>query len=46
MLIALVRAVLTYRYNMITARLTQGEIVPDIARATLCEIAALELQLL
>jgi ATP-binding cassette, subfamily B, bacterial len=27
---ALLRAVLTYAYNMITARLTQGEIVPDL----------------
>ena len=27
---ALVRAVLTYWYNMITARLTQGEIVPEL----------------
>jgi ABC-type multidrug transport system fused ATPase/permease subunit len=30
MLLALVRAVLTYAYNMITARLTQGEIVPAL----------------
>jgi ATP-binding cassette subfamily B protein len=30
MLIALVRAVLTYSYNMITARLMQGEIVPTL----------------
>ena len=30
MLLALVRAVLTYAYNMITARLTQGEIVPTL----------------
>ncbi len=30
MLIATVRAVLTYSYNMITARLTQGEIVPTL----------------
>ena len=28
--LALVRAVLTYAYNMITARLTQGEIVPEL----------------
>jgi ATP-binding cassette subfamily B protein len=27
---AVVRAVLTYQYNMITARLTQGKIVPDL----------------
>jgi ABC-type multidrug transport system fused ATPase/permease subunit len=27
---AIVRAVLTYSYNMATARLTQGEIVPDL----------------
>ncbi len=27
---ALLRAVLTYRYNMVTARLTQGKIVPDM----------------
>ena len=27
---AMLRAVLTYRYNMITARLTQGEIVPAL----------------
>jgi ATP-binding cassette, subfamily B, bacterial len=27
---ALLRAVLTYGYNLITARLTQGEIVPDL----------------
>jgi ATP-binding cassette subfamily B protein len=27
---ALLRAVLTYAYNMVTARLTQGEIVPDL----------------
>ena len=27
---ALLRAVLTYSYNMVTARLTQGEIVPDL----------------
>jgi ATP-binding cassette subfamily B protein len=27
---ALLRAVLTYQYNMVTARLTQGEIVPDL----------------
>ncbi len=27
---ALLRAVLTYQYNMITARLTQGKIVPDL----------------
>jgi ATP-binding cassette subfamily B protein len=30
MIIATVRAVLTYIYNMITARLTQGEIVPTL----------------
>jgi ATP-binding cassette subfamily B protein len=30
MLLAMVRAVLTYSYNMITARLTQGEIVPTL----------------
>jgi ABC-type multidrug transport system fused ATPase/permease subunit len=30
MLLAVVRAVLTYIYNMITARLTQGEIVPTL----------------
>ncbi|HEY1489905.1 MAG TPA: ABC transporter ATP-binding protein, partial [Verrucomicrobiae bacterium] len=30
MLLALVRAVLTYAYNMVTARLTQGEIVPAL----------------
>ncbi len=30
MLLALVRAALTYAYNMITARLTQGEIVPTL----------------
>ncbi len=30
MVIATVRAVLTYSYNMITARLTQGEIVPTL----------------
>jgi ATP-binding cassette subfamily B protein len=30
MLLAMVRAVLTYIYNMITARLTQGEIVPAL----------------
>jgi ATP-binding cassette subfamily B protein len=30
MALALVRAVLTYAYNMITARLTQGEIVPRL----------------
>jgi ABC-type multidrug transport system fused ATPase/permease subunit len=28
---AVLRAVLTYAYNMVTARLTQGEIVPDCA---------------
>ncbi len=27
---ALIRAVLTYAYNMVTARLTQGEIVPEL----------------
>ncbi len=27
---AVVRAVLTYHYNMVTARLTQGKIVPDL----------------
>ena len=27
---ALLRAVLTYSYNMVTARLTQGEIVPEL----------------
>jgi len=27
---ALLRAVLTYHYNMVTARLTQGKIVPDL----------------
>src|SRR5262249_26784127 len=27
---ALVRALLTYAYNMVTARLTQGKIVPDL----------------
>ena len=27
---ALVRALLTYQYNMVTARLTQGKIVPDL----------------
>jgi ATP-binding cassette subfamily B protein len=27
---ALLRAVLTYQYNMVTARLTQGKIVPDL----------------
>jgi ATP-binding cassette subfamily B protein len=27
---ALLRAVLTYQYNMVTARLTQGKIVPDM----------------
>jgi ABC-type multidrug transport system fused ATPase/permease subunit len=30
MVLAMVRAVLTYLYNMITARLTQGEIVPAL----------------
>jgi ATP-binding cassette subfamily B protein len=30
MVLALFRAVLTYAYNMITARLTQGEIVPTL----------------
>jgi ATP-binding cassette subfamily B protein len=30
MLLALVRAAFTYAYNMITARLTQGEIVPTL----------------
>lgn len=30
MVLATVRAVLTYSYNMITARLTQGEIVPTL----------------
>lgn len=30
MVLAMVRAVLTYSYNMITARLTQGEIVPTL----------------
>ncbi len=30
MILATVRAVLTYSYNMITARLTQGEIVPTL----------------
>jgi ABC-type multidrug transport system fused ATPase/permease subunit len=30
MLLAMVRAALTYVYNMITARLTQGEIVPTL----------------
>ena len=30
MVLALLRAVLTYIYNMITARLTQGEIVPTL----------------
>jgi ABC-type multidrug transport system fused ATPase/permease subunit len=30
MVLALLRAVLTYLYNMITARLTQGEIVPTL----------------
>jgi ATP-binding cassette subfamily B protein len=30
MVLATVRAVLTYNYNMITARLTQGEIVPTL----------------
>ena len=30
MVLALLRAVLTYSYNMITARLTQGEIVPAL----------------
>jgi ATP-binding cassette subfamily B protein len=29
-MLAVVRAVLTYHYNMITARLTQGEIVPTL----------------
>jgi ATP-binding cassette subfamily B protein len=28
--LALLRAVLTYQYNMVTARLTQGKIVPDL----------------
>jgi len=28
--LALVRALLTYQYNMVTARLTQGKIVPDL----------------
>src|SRR5262249_43228008 len=27
---ALLRAILTYHYNMVTARLTQGKIVPDL----------------
>src|SRR5438445_5662426 len=27
---ALLRALLTYNYNMVTARLTQGKIVPDL----------------
>lgn len=27
---ALLRAILTYQYNMVTARLTQGKIVPDL----------------
>ena len=30
MVLAMIRAVLTYAYNMITARLTQGEIVPAL----------------
>jgi ATP-binding cassette, subfamily B, bacterial len=30
MVLAMLRAVLTYAYNMITARLTQGEIVPTL----------------
>src|SRR5205085_5664749 len=29
-LLAVIRAILTYQYNMSTARLTQGEIVPNL----------------
>ena len=31
---AVLRALLTYSYNMTTARLTQGEIVPDLRESS------------
>ena len=43
---AMLRAVLTYHYNMTTARLTQGKIVPGPAGPRLCQAATAELPLL
>ena len=43
---ALLRACLTYAYNMVTARLTQGEIVPRLRAAALRQTPAPQLQLL
>ena len=37
---ALLRAVLTYSYNMVTARLTQGEIVPELRAQLYAKLAA------
>ena len=41
MVLALVRAALTYIYNMITARLTQGEIVPTLRAALYAKLQRL-----
>lgn len=38
---AVLRAVLTYAYNMVTARLTQGEIVPDLRAAVYARLQRL-----
>jgi len=38
---AILRAVLTYAYNMVTARLTQGEIVPDLRAAVYARLQRL-----
>lgn len=38
---ALVRAVLTYQYNMTTARLTQGKIVPELRALTYAKLQRL-----
>ena len=38
---ALLRALLTYRYNVVTARLTQGKIVPDLRDALYAKLQRL-----
>jgi ATP-binding cassette subfamily B protein len=38
---ALIRAALTYQYNMVTARLTQGKIVPDLRDRTYARLQRL-----
>ena len=43
---AVLRAALTYAYNMITARLTQGEIVPELRAQVYAKLQRLEFQFL